>query len=116
MERISARVCGSPGITGVFTRFEVSAEIPVGDEIRIVVDGNLYDYSRSPLAHWNGAFTAEGNGRKDCSTFDGFGTTIGPEVRHTLKLGPMPDTPVDIEVKLWGNPSAWAYKECPPGF
>jgi len=81
-----------------------------------VVDGDLYDYSRSPTAHWNGAFTAEGNGQKDCETFDGLGTVIGPTTSRTLKLGPMPDHVVDIEVKLWGNSSAWAYRQCPTGF
>lgn len=107
---------GSPAITGYFTRVDVPSELTIGDEISIKVDGNLEDPTRSALAHWNGAFTAEGNGRKDCATFDGYGKVIGPEWAATLKLGPMPDTPVTIIVKLWGNPSAWAYRECPPGF
>jgi len=105
-------------ITGWFNSGypQYDTEVPVGDNIKIKVDGDLQDLTRSPTAHWNGAFTAEGNGKKDCTTFDGYGTVIGPEWADTLNLGSMPNKPMTITVTLWGNSSAWAYRQCPPGY
>jgi len=58
---VEAKAYGSPGITGEITRFDVPSEVPVGDEIKFKVDGNLYDPTRSPLAPWNWVLEAKGN-------------------------------------------------------
>jgi len=106
---------GSPAYAGEFTRVEVPSEIPVGDEIAITVDGNLKDYSKSAADFWSGAFTAEGNGQKDCKVFKGSGSIIGPEWATVLSLGTMPDRPVEITLRLWGNEAYWNPGK-PPGF
>ncbi|GAI78668.1 unnamed protein product [marine sediment metagenome] len=95
-------------ISGEITRFDVPSEIPVGDEISFKVDGNLYDPTRSPLAVWNWCLAAKGNGRKDYAFGAGTGTVIGPEIAPRLKLGIMPDVPVEVELRLYGNSSMWS--------
>jgi len=95
-------------ITGNITRFDVPSEIPVGDEISIRVDGDLRDLTRSPLAIWNWVLAAKGNGQKDFAFGAGTGTVIGPEWAPTLRLGTMPDVPVNIELRLYGNSSMWS--------
>jgi len=94
----------SPGITGAFTRVDVPATLPVGSEINVKLDGNLYNYDFSWWRVWTGCFTAERSGYQDYAQFGGNGVEIGPERVATLGLGPMPDSSVDITVKLWGNP------------
>lgn len=100
----NAKVGSNPGsITGAFTRCDVPAEVAVGEEIKFKVDGNINDPDRSWAAQWTGCFTAEGDGRKDYDTFNVVGKTGGPEWAPTLSLGIMPDIPVNVTVKLWGN-------------
>lgn len=105
---VAAKAYGSPGITGEITRFDVPSEVPVGDEIKFKVDGNLYDPTRSPLAIWNWVLVAKGNGKRDYAIGSGTGTVIGPEWAPTLRLGTMPDAPVHIELRLYGNSSMWS--------
>lgn len=111
--RISA--IGSPGYTGEFYETTVPSEIPVGDSIVIRVDGEVIDLSKSAADFWSGAFTAEGNGEKDCKVFRGTGKTIGPEGAQLLSLGSMPNHSVDITLRLWGNEAYWSPGK-PPGF
>jgi len=106
---------GSPAYSGEFTRTDVPSEIPVGDDIVITVDGNVEDPSKSAADLWSGAFTAEGNGQKDCAVFKGSGVKIGPEWAPHLNLGAMPDSPVEITLRLWGNEAYWDPGR-PPGF
>ena len=80
------------------------------------MDGNLHDPDRHWLAEWRGCFTAEGGGMKDCACFKGVGENIGPETAATLILGPMPNTPVNLEVKMWGASEYTGPDERPPGF
>jgi len=103
---VEAKEYGSPGITGEITRFDAPSEVPVGNEINFRVDGNLYDPTRSPTAMWNWVLAAKGNGRRDYAVGSGLGTAIGPEAAPTLRLGAMPNTPVTIELRLYGN-SSW---------
>lgn len=103
-------------VYGNFTRLDYPSVVAVGDEIEIVVDGNLYDPSRSHLARWVGCFTAEGGGMKDCACFSGLGQAIGPETAATLRLSPMPEAPITITVKLWGTTGYVPPDERPPGF
>ena len=95
-------------ITGTITRFDVPSVIPVGSEIKFKVDGDCYDPTRSPLAMWNWVLAAKGNGKRDFAFGAGTGTVIGPEIAPTLKLGIMPDIPVTIELRLYGNSSMWS--------
>ncbi len=97
-------------ITGSITRFDVPSEIPVGGAINIKVDGDLRDPTRSPLAVWNWCLAAKCKvtGKKDYAFGAGTGTVIGPEIAPTLKLGTMPDVPVTIELRLYGNSSMWS--------
>lgn len=94
----------SPGITGAFTRVDAPATLSVGSEINVKLDGNLYNYDFSWWRVWTGCFTAERTGYRDYAQFGGSGVEIGPEWAVTLGLGPMPDSSVNITVKLWGNP------------
>jgi hypothetical protein len=95
---------GAGNITGAFTRCEVPSELAPGKEIKVVVDGNVSDQTRSPTAIWTGCFTVEGDGRRDYDTFTVNGKSGGPTFAPTLSLGIMPDVPVNVTVKLWGNP------------
>jgi len=96
---------GSPGITGDIIRFDAPSEVPVGDEIKIKVDGNLNDPTRSPTAIWNWVLAVKGNGERDHAFGAGTGTVIGPETAPTLSLGVMPNMPVTVELRLYGNSS-----------
>ena len=95
-------------ITGEITRFDLPSEIAVGKLISFKVDGDLYDPTRSAIAIWNWVLAAKGNKTKDFAFGAGTGTRIGPEIAPTLKLGTMPDVPVTIELRLYGNSSMWS--------
>lgn len=97
----------SPGITGAFTMVSVPATLKVGSEIRVKVDGNLYNYDYGWYDFWAGCFTAERSGYRNHALFGGNGQVIGPELAPTISLGPMPVIPVLITVKLWGHPDYW---------
>ena len=98
----------SPGITGAITTLSVPTTLEVGSEIRLKVDGELYNYEYSWYDFWAGCFTAERTGYRNHSLFGGNGQVIGPEwPGPTISLGPMPVTSALITVKLWGNPDYW---------
>lgn len=103
---------GASTITGEFTRLKYPKSLEPGQEIKIKVDGNLIDLSKSWADFWSGYFTAERVGYRDGQIFGGNGTVIGPDYLPgfppTLKLGSMPGTSVTIIVKLWANESYWA--------
>lgn len=98
----------SPAISGVITLFSVPTTLQVGNEIRVNIDGDLYDYDKAWYEPWYGCFTVERAGYHNYATFDGFGVVIGPEWAPTIGLGPMPDTTVLVTARLWAQPSAWA--------
>lgn len=97
----------SPGITGAITTLSVPETLKVGSEIRVKVDGSLYNYEYSWYDFWAGCLTAERTGYRDHKIFGGNGQVIGPEWAPTISLGPMPVSSVLITVKLWGNPDYW---------
>ena len=89
------------------TKFEVPATIPVGDDIKIKVDAERYDYDKGPLARWCGCLAAKTNqGGQDKIVFDGTGTNIGMDIAGggELNLGPMQDSSLVITAKLFANP------------
>lgn len=98
-------------ITGTITKVEVPDEIPVGDEIVVKVNGDLYDPSAGAIDFWSGAFVAKSSeGERDVGLFRGNGSKIGPEwfAPISLHLGTMPNRSVSIEVRLYGNDAYWA--------
>lgn len=97
----------SPGITGAITMLSVPETLKVGSEIRVKVDGSLYNYDYGWYDFWAGCFTAERTGYRNHALFGGNGQVIGPEMAPTISLGPMPVTSVLITVKMWGNPDYW---------
>ena len=98
----------SPGITGTLTLVDVPPTLKVGSEIRVKVDGDLYNYDYGWYDFWAGCITVERAGYRNHSLFGGNGQVIGPEwPGPTIGLGPMPVSSAVITVKLWGNPDYW---------
>jgi len=95
-------------VAGEFTRLDYPKSLDPEEDIKIKVDGDLVDLSKSAIDFWAGCFTAKRVGIKDASKFTGWGTVIGPEWAPTLHLGIMPSASVSIIVKLWANDSFWA--------
>ena len=85
-------------LNGVDVRNTLEAEIPVGDELKVTVDGNLgTEWSK---LHDQGCFTAQWGSERDVSTFKGRGPDFAAKLDN---LGVMPDYDITIAVKMWGN-------------
>ncbi len=90
-------------VTGQIQLQSCPSVLGYNQEIRLVIDGVLYDSRLTAGGLWRGHFDVAGNGIERELSFYGFGVEIGPESPATVTLGYMPEADVQVSINLYGE-------------